>query len=102
VEVAMPLIRGIRAWFSRRLDDNTMLATSAADGGASLGSASWLWFIALVVFIPVLAVLVLIGLIYELVIRIDGKRLGSTVEWAVSSALAIALLVGAYWVFLRR
>ena len=84
------------------MNDSTMLATSAADGGASLGAASWLWFIAFVVAIPVLAVLVLIGLIYELVIRLDRHRLGKAVEWAISSASAAALLVGAYWVFLRH
>lgn len=98
----MPLIRGIGAWFARRLNDSTMLATSAADGGSSLGALSWLWFIAFIVFVPVLVVLVLIGLIYELVIRIDGHRLSKAVEWAISSASAVALVVGAYWVFIRR
>src|SRR5688500_7750837 len=98
----MPLIRGIFAWFTRRLNDSTMLATSGADGGASLGAASWLWFLAFVVFLPVLVVLVLIGLIYEIVIRLDQRRLSKGAEWAISAATAVALLVGAYWVFIRH
>ncbi len=95
----MPLIRGIRDWFGRRMSDSTMYGTAAADGGASLSSASWLWLLAFIVLLPVVAVLLLIGLLYEIVIRIDRHRLGSFAEWAISTAAALALLVGLYVAF---
>jgi len=98
----MPVIRGIRAWFGRRMSDASMYGMAAADGGTSMGSASWLWLIAFIVALPLIAVLVLIGLIYELVIRADRHALGKTTEWVVSSGLAIALLIGVYWVLVRR
>ncbi|MEP7158959.1 MAG: hypothetical protein ABI797_05995 [Chloroflexota bacterium] len=98
----MPLIRGIRAWFDRRMSDASMAGMAAADGGASLSSASWLWLIVFIILVPVIAVLVLIGLIYEIVIRIDQHRLGPQVEWLLSSAAGILIVVGLYWVFLRR
>lgn len=79
-----------------------MAGMAAADGGMSLSSASWLWLVVFIVLIPVIAVLVLIGLIYELVIRIDGRRLGSQAQWLLSSAAGILIVVGLYWVFLRR
>ncbi|MEA2677887.1 MAG: hypothetical protein QOJ81_2028 [Chloroflexota bacterium] len=71
-------------------------------GVYSQGMGTWLWMIVFIVTLPVIALLVLIGLIYELVIQLDGHRLGTAVEWAISSASAVALLVGAYWVFLRH
>lgn len=80
--------------------DASTAGMAAADGGSSLSSASWLWLVVFIVLIPVIAVLVLIGLIYELVIRIDGRRLGATVEWGASTAAAVALLVGLYVVFI--
>lgn len=73
-----------------------------ADGGYSLSSASWLWLVVFILLIPVVALLVLIGLIYELIMRIDGRRLGSTIAWALSSAAALALLLGLYVVFVPR
>lgn len=98
----MPLIRGIRAWFGRRMSDATTYASYAGDGGMALSAASWLWLVVLIILIPVIAVLVLIGLIYELVIRVDQRRLGSTVEWALSSAAGLVVLLGLYWVFVLR
>lgn len=98
----MPLIRAIRKWFGRRLSDATMYGTTAADGGASMSIASQLWLMAFIVLIPVIAVLVLIGLMYELVIRVDGRRLDVFYEWALSSALALALLAGLFVVVVSR
>ncbi|MEP7378883.1 MAG: hypothetical protein ABI725_04900 [Chloroflexota bacterium] len=97
----MPLINGIRAWFGRRMSDASSYGMAASDGGSSMGSASWLWLIVFIVALPVVAVLVVVGLIYEIVIRIDGRRVGNQVEWAISAAVAAALLAGAYWVFFR-
>jgi len=83
------------------MSDASTYGMAAADGGAYLGSASWLLLIVFVVLLPVIAVLVLIGLIYELVIRVDGHRLNRVIEWAISTVAALALLAGLFVVIVR-
>lgn len=57
-----------------------------------VGGSVWLGLI--LVFVPLIAVLVIIGLVYEQVIRIDrSRRLPSAVHWVLASTLGILLVV---------
>lgn len=96
----MPLIIGIRNWFRRRMADATLYVP--ADGGQTLGSTSWLWLVVFILLIPFVAVLVLVGLAYEVFVRIDGRLRETAIAWALSSAAAVALLLGLYIVFVSR
>ena len=97
----MPLLRAIGAWFDRRVRDAEIYGTVAADGGMSQGAMVWVWFLIFIMALPLLAFLGLIGLIYEVIIRLDEGRLGKAIEWAVSSAVALLVVFGFYWVYVR-
>lgn len=53
-----------------------------------------IWLVLLLVALPVIAAIVLIGLVYELAVRLDGRtRIPEFIRWAVASAIALAFVV---------
>lgn len=102
----MPLIRAIRAWFGRRMADHD---TKYYPGGRVeppsllVQSAGLIWLAVAVVALPLIALLVLIGLFYEAVIRIDRRlSLPPWLHWATSAGLGIVLAAGIAAVVLDR
>lgn len=98
----MPLIRAIRRSFGRRGQDMDAYGSEPQFGTYSQGNAWWLWLVAFIVLLPLVAFLVVVGLLYELVIRLDrGRRLPAAVVWLISSAAALAIVVGVGALLLR-
>jgi hypothetical protein len=66
--VRVPLISRVREWIARRNADITY-------GGAEAAGLAWIvmWPIVLIL-LPVLLFLVLVGLVYEGLVRIDRQR----------------------------
>jgi hypothetical protein len=58
------------------------------------------WMVVVIAALPILAFLVLTGLAYEGMIRVDRKRLGSVLDWGIAVVIA-ALLVGILIVAVR-
>lgn len=87
----MPLITAVRRWIGRRTEVTHPYVphqpiTARGDGVV--------WMAVILLALPLIGLLVFIGLVYEVVIRIDQqRRLGSAFPWAISVAIAIAAVV---------
>jgi phosphotransferase system glucose/maltose/N-acetylglucosamine-specific IIC component len=100
----MPLIKTMRAWIGRRINDTeTYYPTGQIENNWTVKQAGpLLWLLIFILALPVIALLVLIGVVYEAVIRVDARRrLGASTRWAISSAVGIVLAVGITWLALR-
>jgi hypothetical protein len=82
--------------------DASMTGMAAADGGMSLGSVSSLWLVVFALLLPIIALMVLIGLLYEVVIRVAGRRLPGWLDWLLAGAAGVAIVVGVGWWVLNR
>ena len=91
----MPLIRALHGWDNRRM---AVAETSYPTG--QLEQTGWMalasgpiWLVLLLVALPVIAAIVLIGLVYEVVVRLDGgTRIPEFLRWAVASVIALAFV----------
>ncbi len=100
----MPLIKAMRAWIGRRISDTeTYYPTGQMENNRTVKQGGpMLGLLILIVGLPLIALLVLIGVVYEAVIRFDARRrLGAGAHWAISSAVGIVLAVGITWLVLR-
>lgn len=102
----MPLIGALRGWFGSRMADHD---TKYYPGGRVeppsllIQSAGLFWLAIAVVALPLIALLVVVGLLYEAVIRIDRRpSLPSWLHWAISAGLGIILAAGLTVVVLDR
>jgi hypothetical protein len=66
-----------------------------------MDATGMLWFVGVVLVLPLLAFLVLIGLVFEVNIRIDRARLGPIVEWLLAAVATVALVLGVAGLILR-
>ena len=109
----MPLIRAIGRFFNRRMSvdvpseqySDLIRAEARADlggGAGSLGASGMVWAVIMLIALPLIAVLVLIGLLYELLIRVARGRLPHWADWLLASAASVALVVGIGWWLLNR
>ncbi|MDL2334768.1 MAG: hypothetical protein QFC55_01885 [Chloroflexota bacterium] len=100
----MPLIRAIGRFIRRRMDVDP--AGYQTDTAGSMQNATEIGFLFIVIlFLPLIALLVLIGLLYEGVIRIPGShKLPSALHWALAGAIgtlvgAIVVVLAYNWLF---
>jgi hypothetical protein len=85
----VPLIRAVRNWIALR-------AANAAN--SDLNALNVLWWPAIFVLLPILLFLVLVGLVYELVVRIDrSRRLDAWTCWTLAGIAAACLTAGIGW-----
>jgi hypothetical protein len=85
----MPLIRAIRAFFSRRM---AVSEPYVPHDPSVTNYAGAVMMVLLVLAIPVIAFLVLVGLLYELIARLDvSGRLPNALRWSASTLFGIAL-----------
>jgi hypothetical protein len=96
----MPLIRAIRDFIQRRMQVPEMSSphseTFRGDvyhdlgGGAGLNWGGILGIVLLLIALPVIAFLVMAGVVYEGVIRVDrSRRLPSAAHWTLSLAITL-------------
>lgn len=96
----MPLIRALRGWISRRMAVNeTLDLRGAYDPSAGMHrgreSAGATWGVIMLAGLPLIATLVVIGVVYESVIRIDRPGLlPSAVRWALATVVGILVVAG--------
>jgi hypothetical protein len=101
----VPLIYALRARFGRRLADNDTYYADGTVGRPSLASqsAGLVWLAVVVVALPLIALLVVVGLFYEGILRIDRRpSLPSWLHWAISAGLGIVIVGGVTAVVLSR
>jgi hypothetical protein len=107
----MPLIRAIGRFFNRRMSvdvpgeqyGDLIRAETRADlggGAGSLGASGMVWAVIMLVALPLIVLLVLIGLLYEVIVHVGGRRLPAAMDWLIASAVAIAIVGGALWLVL--
>jgi|SRR5687767_498001 len=107
----MPLLRTIAGWIRRSTTDERSAYSRPTEpwtpGYAATGSpaggdtAAWVYLSMVVLAIPMLIAALLPAAAYETIIRLDGgHRLGSRSRWVLSVAVAIAVVVGLF--FLTR
>ena len=92
----VPLIRAMRGFFGRRM---AVHETYYPDGriqqtGVGAQATGITWMLIVIIAIPLLATLVLIGLFYEVIRRLDGARLDNRLRWALSTGLGILVAAG--------
>ena len=90
----MPLIRALRGWMGRR-----MAVTETSYPVGRLDHAGWgseatglTWLVLWLIGLPVIAAILLIGLAYEIVIRVDGARLPEFLRWTIASGLGLTVV----------
>lgn len=101
----MPLITIVRNWWWRRTDDSldtwTRLDPYAPSRQWNDSVRGWAMFLILIVTLPASLFLVGVGLVYELVIRVDRRPLlPSIAHWTIAlgatAAVVVAMLVLAW------
>jgi hypothetical protein len=70
-------------------------------GGGTSMQGGMAWMAVMLVALPLIAFLVVVGLVYELVVRVSRHRLPSLVDWTVA-LLGAAALVGIGVVLVSR
>ena len=89
----MPLIRALRGWMGRRLNDSTYPGGPPDHASVSRDTTGAVWLALLIIALPLIGLLVLIGLAYEAVIRIDRRGcLTPPLAWGISSVVGLALV----------
>lgn len=86
----MPPIRAIGRWIGRRNEVTEPYVPAQPMSGGDQGMA---WTLVVLVASPILAFLVLTGLAYDGVTRVDRRRLGPVLDWGIAVVVA-AVLVG--------
>jgi hypothetical protein len=82
----VPLIRALKVWISSRV---------LKAGYVDPFSLAVLWWSVILVLLPALLFMVLVGVVYELIIRIDrGRALDSWTLWTLSGIGALCLVAG--------
>jgi hypothetical protein len=87
----MPLIRAVARWIGRRTEVSEPYIPSRPighTGGWNTDTGAIVWFVVVLIALPLVALLVLVGLVYEAIIRLDrGRRLADPIHWAIARQL---------------
>jgi hypothetical protein len=86
----MPLIRAVREWIARRVQVREPYYPTRAPETTAWGGMFWI--VLVLIGLPLIALLFVIGLVYEGVIRIDGRRvLPGAAHWTIAAAIGVAI-----------
>lgn len=93
----MPLIRAMRGFFGRRMTVHETYYPSGRMEHTGMGAQATqlTWLLIVIIALPLIATLILIGLFYELLLRLDPRRwLDNRLRWAVSGTLGVLVAAG--------
>jgi hypothetical protein len=108
----VPLIRAMLAFFGRRMAvhdnyysgspmqqsgprDRYSMDASVQQTGLGSQATAITWMLIVVIALPVIVTIILIGLIYEVFLQVDGaRRLDNRIRWGVSGVVGILLAAG--------
>ncbi len=101
----MPLIRALRAWLGGRMavHDTYYPGGGMEPARSGMDPTGAIWLVLVLIGLPLIALLVIVGLFYEALIRIDRRPvLPSPVHWAISAGFGTVLAAGLTAVVLDR